>query len=412
MIKKILDKKLFYAIISVLIAIGLWIYVVNVENSETDVTIKNIQVVYEGEDSLRDNRNLVLGEEERADYITLSFSGRRSDINNLSKSNVTVNVDLTSIRSVGTYTLPYEIEFPTGTSSTDFDISKNNGYITVTLYKITSKDVEVKGEFVGSIAEGYISEGFEFSPATVKVYGTEKDLSNVANALVTLNRTDLGKTIQVTSDFILVGEDGQEFDGSSITCEETEVNYTYVVLMEKEVVLDINIIAGGGLDTTNTIYSISPSKITVAGDAEMLNDLNTIYLDTVDLADVSTGDVLTFSISLPNDIRNVSGQTQAEVTIRTVGISTKEIETDNISIANVPDGYKAELRTASLAVKVRGPESAIKTLTADALDVVVDLKGVTGVTGNITVPATITITDSEDVGVQGTYDVLVYVTVN
>ncbi|MBQ9980472.1 MAG: hypothetical protein IJP23_05390 [Oscillospiraceae bacterium] len=411
MIKKILDKKLFYAIISIIIAIGFWIYVVNVENSETDITIKNIPVVYEGEESLRDNRSLVIGDEEKVEYMTLNFSGRRSDINKLNKNNMTINVDLTAIRTAGTYTLQYDVEFPNGVSSSDFDFSKNNGYITVALYKLTSKDVEVIGDFTGSIQEGYTSSGFEFSPATVKIFGTEKELAEVERALVTLNRTDLDETVQGTSDYILIDRDGEAVESLAITRETDEVSFVYGVLMEKEVVLDVSAIEGGGLTDKNTTFNVMPGKLTLVGDAAVLEELNTIYLP-VDLAEVRNGDVLRLEIPLPNDVRNITGETQAKVTVKTVGVATQVVEITDIELKNLPADSEVELRTSSIKVELRGNSAEVAAITPENITAIADFALANGITGNITVPVEITVEGYENVGVLGTYEAVASVTEN
>jgi len=411
MIKKILDKKLFYAIISILIAVGFWLYVVNVENSETDITVKNIPVVYEGEESLRDNRSLIIGDEERVDYMTLTFSGRRSDINKLSKSNVSVNVDLTGIRTAGTYTLQYEVEYASGLNASNYDSSKNNGYITVTLYKLTSKNLEVQGDFTGSIAEGYTSAGFEFSPATVKVFGTEKELAEVHHILVTLNRTDLDKTVQGTSDFALVDEENQPVESLNVTCETEEVSFVYSVLMEKEVVLEADAIEGGGLTKHNTTTTVTPSRIILVGDAEILENINTIYLP-IDLAEVSNGDVVPVDIPLPNDVKNVSGETRARIEIKTVGVATQMIEVVDIQLVNKPADSKVELRTSSINVVLRGTAEVVRSLTAEDIVATADLSGGAGITGSITVPVEISVAGHDGVGVLGSYEAMVSMTEN
>ena len=53
--KKILDSKLLYALLAILIAVGLWFYVAITENGTADLTISGVPVVFLNEDLLEEN---------------------------------------------------------------------------------------------------------------------------------------------------------------------------------------------------------------------------------------------------------------------------------------------------------------------------------------------------------------------
>lgn len=51
---------------------------------------------------------------------------------------------------------------------------------------------------------------------------------------------------------------------------------------------------------------IDPKSITLAGDATVLDSVNTIVLGNVDLGATDNNAVLSFDIKIPNDAKNVS----------------------------------------------------------------------------------------------------------
>ena len=82
-------------ILSILISLVLWLYVVTVVSPESETTLYNIPVVLQGESAL-DSRGLVLVSND--DYkINLQLYGNRSDLNKVNSGNVTIIADLTKI---------------------------------------------------------------------------------------------------------------------------------------------------------------------------------------------------------------------------------------------------------------------------------------------------------------------------
>lgn len=53
------SRKLLYFIIALVVSLGLWVYVVTVENPEDSATLHNIPVVFEGQDVIREDYDLL-----------------------------------------------------------------------------------------------------------------------------------------------------------------------------------------------------------------------------------------------------------------------------------------------------------------------------------------------------------------
>ena len=93
-------NKIMSLLLSVLIALCLWIYVVTVVTPEDSQWIYNIPVTFENEDGLFSDRNLTLTE-GRNQTINLKFRGNRQDLQKLSSANVTVTANLSQIEGPG-----------------------------------------------------------------------------------------------------------------------------------------------------------------------------------------------------------------------------------------------------------------------------------------------------------------------
>ena len=131
-----------------------------------------------------------------------------------------------------------------------------------------------------------------------------------------------------------------------------------------------------GGDTTSAAdvtVDISPKNLTVVKEAGA--DLpQSISLGEIDLSNVLADTSYALPIHLPDGVV-AWGQ---EVRFATVSLSfdkvkARQLETKQITFTNVPEGWKASLVNATLSVWVRGDPEQVEHLSADQIQVTVDL---------------------------------------
>lgn len=90
------NKKILSMLLAVVISLGIWLYVVLVENPEKTATLYNIPVTFSGEDVLREDYDLIIGSTNVESGVTLDFRGRLSELNKLrdDKSELEVVIDV------------------------------------------------------------------------------------------------------------------------------------------------------------------------------------------------------------------------------------------------------------------------------------------------------------------------------
>ena len=151
-------NKILSGLLSVAIAIGLWMYVITYVSYNDENTFYNIPVVFEGEAVLHD-RGLMLSEKEDA-TITLVLSGSRSDLAKVNSSNITVKASLTGIYEPGeNIPLTYSISYPGDVPSNAFvEESKNPETVRVSVEKLVSnKEIPVMVKYNGTaVPEGFM----------------------------------------------------------------------------------------------------------------------------------------------------------------------------------------------------------------------------------------------------------------
>lgn len=406
-INKIGNSKLFWAIASLLASFLLWAYFASTEETEIDKTFK-VQVEFDGAEELRASRGLIVTDAD-VDTVTIQVHGSRSNIGNIHSSDLVAQVDVSGISQAREMQVSYTIVWPSSVDQSDVSIvSRSPETISFSVVQETAKTVEVKGVFSGSVADGYMADPVVIEPATITLYGSKSDLDQVDSACVYINRENVNATIgPVKSAYVLLAGDGNEVPNGTITSENSTVTVTVPILMKKELPLKVNLVTGGGATEENTVVTVEPQSIEVAGDTAALEKMNQIVLATVDLTDFAASYENTFTIALDDELRNLTGTTEAKVKIAIRGLETAKLTTSNISLTGTPAGERAELTTTALEVTVRAPAEIISQITADNVRIVADLTDYTETTGVVAVPVKVYVDGYTDAGAIGDYTVSV-----
>ena len=385
--KKFTESKIFNIILSILIALGLWAYVTASVTDVGESTVRNIPVTVVGEEALN-AKGLMIDPNTKL-TVSARVSGNRTLLVNMASNpseyfSATINV--AEITEPGTYDLNCTItpEFTSLTSTGVRVMDQEGKTIQVTVTRLMSKTVEVRGVFEGTVDEdnNYRANPVEVTPGTIKVQGPETLVNQVEYAQVTITGDDLTKTYTGELGFQLMTADGEVVDDDDLTTNVNTVRVVMPVVKTMEVPLSVEYIYGGGITADNferyVTVDIQPATIQVSGDEADVSYLEgkTITVGKIDLSQViQDQQEFVFPIELTPELSNDSGITQATVTVTIRGLETKTVETSNIDVINTPSGFTADAVTQSLQVKVRGPADALDTVEGYQVRVVVDLEG-------------------------------------
>lgn len=417
---KLRDAKWIYILLSLLIAIVLWFYVRNEVNPLQTQWFNNVPITFVGLEGLNE-RGLMIS--EGADQtIALSLSAKFDDIKKLTKAganNLSVSVNISAVTEPGTLSISVQsckVNFPNTVNTNNIQIlDQRPDTIELTISKQATRAVEVRGVFKGSIIEGFQMGEFNITPSTITLSGSEEQVNMVNYAQVTLSEINLSSTFTGAMPFTLIGYDGKPVDMDGISTDLDSVQVTLPVVKLKEVKLTVGLIPGGGATADDTEVTIEPATITVSGSEQALEGLTELSLGSIDLSGVYDGTSLNLPIHPDEALTNVSGITEATVTIRFHGLETRTIEVTNISPINAPDGYTAVAVTQSRQIQIRGTVEAVEAVDPSQIRIVADLSTISAdetiATGTRTVPVKIYLDGGSNVGVVGTdYNIVVSIT--
>lgn len=392
--KKILDSKILYIFLSVLIAIALWFYVTSLDGNEDSKLITNIPVTFVGEETLEQRGLMIVGDPPR---VSVRVSAAPMVLARLDNQSLQVTMDVSQITEASQYTLAYTVALPAGVNSSQVQfLSGQTGNVTFTVARYTSRQIEIQGQFVGTAAEGYLpgsSDDFVFSPTTLTVSGQADLVNQIAYVRVTVDGEDLTESINGDYPYEFIGIDGEPLEDLDVEVDSETIHVSFPIYAMAEIPLQVTLVAGGGASSSNASYELSEDTILVAGSSQAvaaIQEEGGLTIAAIDLATVRDGDQLKLSIPLADELTNISGFTEVTVTIHIDnGLETRTIETSNIDYINCPSGWRARVLTQVLNVEIRGTPELVESVIEENVIVSVDLSTIHEAAGQYSVAATV-----------------------
>lgn len=398
-------RKVFYILLSVLIASMVWFYVNNSE--EVRINVHSVPVEFLNEDTTLADKGLMLvnGEEDVA--VDLQLKVPRRLMFNFDTSQIRLVSDLSSITYAGKQSVTFNILFPSSISTRDVSVeSPTVRTVQVEIGELQKRNIEIRYKVIGNVAEGYIAGAVQLNPAELQIRGQQADIMQVSYAQVMLNIENATSTVVELLDYQLYDYTDQPITNKNIHPTSEQIQVTMPVMTVKDVPLKINFVetAGSRLESFN--WSLSHDSITLSGDASQIASIDEIELGTLALEDLRADEVFDYDIPIPEGVNNLSGITSVTLTIGASNVETREVEATSFSYENFNGSGEVTIVTSSLPVTLRGTAADLAVISDRQVRVIADLSDIAADSGSYTVPARIVV-DGYDIGAVGSYEVTV-----
>lgn len=302
-----LENKNVLKVISLIIAIFLWVYVMGEVNPETKEKISDIEVTFVNTDQLADEGLAVVHNQDIK--ISAVIKGKRSVVNDTKKTGVTATVDVAGA-SKGSNRGKVNLELPSGVTLDT--ISDETIKYRVEDSVEVKKDVEI--DFVGDTDTDtdLVPWAYDTYPGTVKVTGAESIVDDVyaVRGKITSNVvSESAKTVEV--ELIPVKKDGTEVQG--VVLNHTKAKTTVQLMEAKDV--DVSITPKNVPDGREVNSITGVDSVKVVGSAGALADLESI-MATVDLSEIKSEGKKELNFSLPAGVYLYNKGNTTEVTVK------------------------------------------------------------------------------------------------
>lgn len=305
-----LNNKTFLKIISLLIAVALWIYVMGEVNPDTEASIQDVEITFTNTDSLAGDGLAVV--QNKTVTVDITIQGRRAEVNETKRNGVTATVDVEGA-SEGKNTREINVILPDGVSLAE--ISRQS--LTFTAEELVEEEKPVTIEIAGaeSAAGSLMPWVIDSSPKTVTVTGAKSSVERISEVRGTVPRNSATeRQAEVEVDLAPVTDDNEVVLGVALSRETATASVQ--LLYSRAVNLEISVEnLPDGMETERVE---APDTVTILGTEDAVNSIDSLE-GTVDLSGAASGEKIPINIDLPEGtyLYYREGAPAAEVTLRT-----------------------------------------------------------------------------------------------
>lgn len=402
-------------ILAFLVAFGVWVVASVQVFPTTEVDVKGIGIEARITDYMAQNDLEIVS--DITELANIRIEGRRYEISDLGAEDFYASVDLSEVRSAGTYTLPIEVSLRT--ADKEYSLVKfEPRAVKLTIDEIVSKEFTLTGTAPDiSLPEGYYADSVTASPEKITLTGSAETLNKITRIEArSFYHGELTESLQTNSELYIYSS------GTRIPLEDilgdvelsaNNVSVNINILKTKELPLKLSIINyPANFDIDSLKYEILPKSIKIASPDASIDTLSELNIGTVDISDIQLSSSSVIPIVLPEGYKNLSGNNNARIEwkLDSYGTIDFSVSDEYINILNAPDNYDVSLITSELLLKVIGPSSKITRLSPGDITLNVDLLGVTLHEGSQDVGASVRIKGSrQQYWISGDYKVTISV---
>ena len=299
-----MKKNLSTKIISLLFAIFMWFYIIQVQDPEVERKVRDVPV--NPITAELEARGLTLVNDKDV-YVDVKIKGQRKYITSIKKEDIAVAADLSNISSAGTYDIRIDAKVSYGGVEV---LEAKPLTVRYTVEKIDERSMPVEVVTKGKPKSGYRVGDVSTSLETVKIKGPQSILGTIDKVCVEVDVGGADKDVRASEVAIkYIGTSGEAFkppvavvvDGE--VEDEVTVDVFCEILKEKEV--DIEAVF---VDSFYVLDIASTRKITIAGSEDAVKDVNSVSTKPITSADIIDGYV-EVEFELPEGVEIVGADT-------------------------------------------------------------------------------------------------------
>ena len=352
-------------ILSFLAAFVLWMVVVNVDDPVINRTYSGIPVEILNENVVTDE-GMYYEVTGGTDSITVVISAKRSVLDDMSRDYIKATADMKMLSSANS--IPIEVKITRFGDAVD-SITSRTSYVQLKLEDIVERKIPLEVKSEGDVAEGYLLSSVTPKYDEVTISGPESEVMSVSKAIAIVNVDELTADESVMAPVELFDDRNVYADLDNIKLENTNVSVNVVIWGTKEI--PVTCAASGtpaeGYSVIGT-PSVEPGSVVITGRSAYLSSMTSLVIppDKISISGVTDTVIQDVNIKslLPEGIQfadeKFDGKVSVMVPIEMNDRKTVEVPVANVSIINVPEGYKATIVDIgmNLPVEVQGKGDA------------------------------------------------------
>ncbi len=289
-------------IISVVIAIGLWLYVVQVQSPDIERTVKDVPIVFSQKTSLEEKGLILIDNNEHT--IDVRIKGRRQYVFGVNPNNLTVVADVGGIDATGSHTLMTNIVLPYANLEI---INKNPSVLSVTVDNLMEKEMPVTVEPTGNPKDNYVCGDATSSVEKVVIKGPQSIISGIEKISAKLDVSGKATDVAAISQLSIYGSNNKEIQSPYITLSESSLEVRCEILKAKTVDI-VPVFAGNINNALNYLPDSNNIKtVKIAGAPEVIDSIHEISTKPISESSIDENGTASVKLNLPTGVRSLDG---------------------------------------------------------------------------------------------------------
>lgn len=365
------NRTLIVKIICLLLSLGLWLYISNVENPLRTYELKNIPVELINEDSLTSSKFAIANKQQFT--VDLKLEGPSSEVAKVKKEDFKIVADMSTYAlKNGENTIPAQIiNYPENINI------KNNGFlgIKLNLEELVQKEFTIKSKVKVTYKENIYEKEQTIEPNKVTVTGGKSSVEKISDAILTGEEKDVDKNKQSEYDIKFVDSFGNEVN--NIEADNKTAKVSIMVMNGKSIPINLKTIGTVPQGFILEGYELSKNNINILGDVQNLDKIESIDTEVVDMSSLQADSEMDINLNLPEGISVRQGENLIKVKfkIRKEEPTTKNIVC-NVVYKNLSEALVLESSTSTVNVTLTGIQTELDKINATNINVILDLSNI------------------------------------
>ena len=381
-ILKTLVNNIGYKILAVVFAFILWLVVYNIDDPKKTVRFTT-NVMVENESAITD-MNKCYEVLNGTNTITFSVTAKRSVINKLEDTDFIATADMNRmIMNSDNKSAKVPIEVISRRSNSSLKYNGKNQYLEISLDDLVSRRFMINADTTGQVADGYaLGEVTVTNPNVLNVTGPATIVDKIDSVVATIDVEGMSMNLSDNVLPVFYDADGNEIDTTRLKYNNTTVTIAAKILRVKEIPLSFTTTGTPSGDYRVVEITSDPENIRIKGALSVLNPIMSLAIPAEVLNVSGARDDLTTTIDiteyLPDGVELVdAADATVTVTVRIEAYQSKTftIDTKDITVNGLGDGYELAFEQNSVTVTISGLQNDLNRLSAADLASAIDVSG-------------------------------------
>ena len=290
-------------IISLLFAIGMWFYIIQVQSPEVEKTIKNVPVFFSQRVELESKDLVLINDKEYT--VDLKIRGQRKFLTDIDATDISVSADVSKIEQTGTHSINTSVAIPYGNIEV---LKQTPSSVTVTVDELVEEKKEIKVAPTGTPKEGYVVGETKASPGTVKIRGAKSIVGAIDHVAASVDVSNRTEDVSSVVTLKMISTSDTEIESPYVTCSDETVDVHCEILKKKTVTLEP--IFASDVNTKEEWYVLDDNalkSVEISGTLSALEDLESVKTEVITREMIGKDDKVEVTLVLPSGISCLDG---------------------------------------------------------------------------------------------------------